>query len=201
MARSPKKVPAVGHITLPGILIAILLCTPHALFAETPAIIDTGVSWKTLHLSEDQIAHAQGYGQTLMTRSEMALLFEAEKMIQLGVLLEPALLIAHTEVATDFPKHHPPTKTMLRLNPQQAVDVVFRTLQEEVCEVHPEMLQLNQDDALAQWLPIGISAVPSAVTTSTSLRFANDLAIPVIALFYKAGPDACHLSSPYDGVF
>ena len=182
------------------VLICVLFAIPHPLLAASP-VIEPGTPWKTLHVSPEQMSHAKRHVHALRTRSDITLLFETEKIIQLATLLEPALLIAHHESVIDFPEYHLPTKTVLMLKPQRAVELIFQPLREEICETHPELSRLASDEAITRWLPIAIATVPTAVTTSVSLRFAHDLALPVIALFLKAEDEGCHLTSLYDGVF
>gem|GEM_PF-3845470 len=172
------------------------------MFATPPPVIDEDVSWQSITFSPKQMAHAKTRGNALLTRSNLTLLFEAEKPIQLSTLLEPALLIAHNESAIDFPHHHPPTSTVLRLKPQKAVAQVFQALQEALCQHDPDTLSLLLDDAITTWLPIAVAAVPKAVTTSVSIQFAENVSIPVIVSFFKIGQrDACYVTSPYEEIF
>ena len=190
-----------SHIIILNTLIAILLAAPTIGFAATVTLLDSGVSWQSITISPEELARAKKEGNTLLMRSDSALLFQAERTIQLGTLLEPALLISHEEFASDFSDHHPPNKTVLRLKPQHAVEHVFQSLQDVLCKRAPDALGLSLNAAVADWLPIAIAAVPTGVTTSASMRFAQDLAVVTVVLFFKAGPDACNLPSPYEGAF
>ena len=185
-----------------SVVFCLLWGAPAGAFATTSSVIDAGVSWQSITISPEQMVHAKTRGNALLARSDLTLLFEAEKTIHLATLLEPALLISHHESAVNFPHHHLPTSTVLRLKPQKAVDQIFQALQEELCQHDPTILDLSLDDTITSWLPVAIAAVPAAVTTSSSIQFAQDLAATIVVLFFKIGqPDACYVDSPYEGTF
>jgi len=183
--------------------IACLLWIPSITHAESLIkVIEPGVSPQLIKLSQEEVEKSKVRLNTLLTQSNLTLLFEAEKIIQLATLLEPSLLIAHYELPIDFPNYSPPTKTIIRLKPHKAVEYVFQELQDVLCEQnHENPFTSSPNDVITNWIPIATTAVPSALTTASSIRLAKDISTIIVGLFLKADSEACQLDSPYDGVF